>query len=914
MAAPVDPTETTSNGNGGGRNGGPERIPVNIADEMKSSFMDYAMSVIIARALPDVRDGLKPVHRRILYTQEQLNNSWNRPYLKSARVVGDCMGKFHPHGDASIYDALVRMAQDFSMRYPLADGQGNWGSIDTDPAAAMRYTEVRMARLSTELLADIDKETVDWSPNYDDKELEPNVLPARVPNLLVNGTTGIAVGMATNIPPHNLSEIIDGVIAVAEQPAITIDELMKIIPGPDFPTAGFIYGRQGIRSAYHTGRGSVVMRGRAEIEEHKNGRASIVITEIPYMLVKTRLVVSIADLVKEKRLEGISDIRDESSRKGMRIVVDLRKDAVAAVVLNNLYKMTALQTSFGVTMLAIVDQRPKVLTLKDALVHFLDHRRDVVTRRCVFELREAKSRQEIVEGLVIAVDNIDRVIQIIRAAPDPDEAKVVLMAEPFVGLAEFLRRAGRPETEIERRTATGDYLLSERQAKAILEMRLSRLTGLERDKLDTEYIELGQTIDRLEATLASEDLLMDVIIGELRGIREQFGDERRTQIVDDEGEIPVEELIANEDMVVTVSHGGYVKRSAVSEYRAQKRGGRGVTGASSKDEDFVAQLFVAETHDTVLIFTSDGRVFKKRVYELPEGNRQSRGKALVNFLELKENEKVVTMLAITKTELATGDRFLLFTTKRGTVKRTSLEAFGNIRSTGIIALSIDDGDGLVGVRLTDGNHDVLLSTREGRAIRFPETKLRPMGRSARGVRGITVREKDEVVAVETVPAGTPATLLTVSERGFGKRTPVADYPVKGRGGMGVITIKTTERNGKVISCRLVTDEEDLMLITSQGKVIRMPMRGIPTLGRNTQGVRLIRVEEGETVVSVDSLAEREEVAGEVQAAPVEVIEGEEDLSGDAAADEGSVEGLAEGAVEGLVEGEDTMPNSGSDDE
>ena len=914
MAAPVDPTETMSNGNGGGRNGGPERIPVNIADEMKSSFMDYAMSVIIARALPDVRDGLKPVHRRILYTQEQLNNTWNRPYLKSARVVGDCMGKFHPHGDASIYDALVRMAQDFSMRYPLADGQGNWGSIDNDPAAAMRYTEVRMARLSTELLADIDKETVDWSPNYDDKELEPNVLPARVPNLLVNGTTGIAVGMATNIPPHNLSEIIDGVIAVAEQPAITIDELMKIIPGPDFPTAGFIYGRQGIRSAYHTGRGSVVMRGRAEIEEHKNGRASIVITEIPYMLVKTRLVVSIADLVKEKRLEGISDIRDESSRKGMRIVVDLRKDAVAAVVLNNLYKMTSLQTSFGVTMLAIVDQRPKVLTLKDALVHFLDHRRDVVTRRCVFELREAKSRQEIVEGLVIAVDNIDRVIQIIRAAPDPDEAKVVLMAEPFVGLAEFLRRAGRPETEIERRTATGDYLLSERQAKAILEMRLSRLTGLERDKLDTEYIELGQTIDRLEATLASEDLLMDVIIGELRAIREQFGDERRTQIVDDEGEIPVEELIANEDMVVTVSHGGYVKRSAVSEYRAQKRGGRGVTGASSKDEDFVAQLFVAETHDTVLIFTSDGRVFKKRVYELPEGNRQSRGKALVNFLELKENEKVVTMLAITKTELATGDRFLLFTTKRGTVKRTSLEAFGNIRSTGIIALSIDEGDGLVGVRLTDGNHDVLLSTREGRAIRFSETKLRPMGRSARGVRGITVREKDEVVAVETVPAGTPATLLTVSERGFGKRTPVADYPVKGRGGMGVITIKTTERNGKVISCRLVTDEEDLMLITSQGKVIRMPMRGIPTLGRNTQGVRLIRVEEGETVVSVDSLAEREEVAGEVQAAPVEVIEGEEDLSGDAAADEGSVEGLAEGAVEGLVEGEDTMPNSGSDDE
>jgi DNA gyrase subunit A len=863
--------------------------------------MDYAMSVIIARALPDVRDGLKPVHRRILYTQQQLNNVWNRPYLKSARVVGDCMGKFHPHGDASIYDALVRMAQDFSMRYPLADGQGNWGSIDNDPAAAMRYTEVRMAKLTAELLADIDKETVDWSPNYDDKEMEPNVLPAKVPNLLVNGTTGIAVGMATNIPPHNLGEVVDGAIAIAEDPTLTIEDLMKIIPGPDFPTAGTIYGRQGIRLAYHTGRGSIVMRGKAEIEEHKNGRASIIVTEIPYMVVKARMIEKVAELVKEKRLEGISDIRDESNRKGMRIVFDLRKDAVPAVVLNNLYKMTALQSSFGVTMLAIVDQRPKVLTLKDALVHFVDHRREVVTRRSIFELREAKARQEIVEGLVIAVDNIDRVIQIIRAANDPDEAKATLMAEPFVGLAEFLRRAGRPEAEITARTSSGDYRLTDRQAKAILEMRLSRLTGLERDKLDKEYTELSGTIDRLEAILGSEQLLNAVIIEELRALREGFADPRRTQIVDDEGEIPMEELIANEDMVVTVSHGGYVKRSAVSEYRAQKRGGRGVTGASSRDEDFVAQLFVASTHDTVLVFTSEGRVFKKRVYELPEGNRSSRGRALVNFLELKEGEKVVSMLALKKLE---DDKYLLFSTKRGLVKRTSLSAFGNIRTTGIIALTIEDDDDLVGVRLTDGTHDVLLSTREGRAIRFPETKLRPMGRSARGVKGVTVRDKDEVVAVETVPAGTPATLLTVCERGFGKRTPVADYPVKGRGGMGVITIKTTDRNGKVVSCRLVTDEEDLMLITSQGKVIRMPMKGIPTLGRNTQGVRLIRVEDGETVVSVDSLAEREETAGEVQAAPVEVLAGEEDLSGDAAADEGT--------VEGVIEGEDTVPNEGDE--
>ncbi len=884
-------------------NAGFERIPVNIAEEMKSSFMDYAMSVIIARALPDVRDGLKPVHRRILYTQQQLNNTWNRPYLKSARVVGDCMGKFHPHGDASIYDALVRMAQDFSMRYPLADGQGNWGSIDNDPPAAMRYTEVRMARLTASLLEDIDKGTVDWSPNYDDKELEPNVLPARVPNLLVNGTTGIAVGMATNIPPHNLGEVIDGVIALAEDPTLTVEDLIKIIPGPDFPTAGTIYGRQGIRSAYHNGRGSVVMRGTAEVEEHKNGRCSIVITEIPYMVVKARMVEKVAELVKEKRLEGISDIRDESNRKGMRVVFDLKKDAVPAVVLNNLYKMTQLQSSFGVTMLAIVDQRPKVLTLKDALVLFLDHRRDVVTRRSVFELNEAKARQEIVEGLVIAVDNIDRVIQIIRASPDPDQAKATLMAEPFTGLAEFLRRAGRPQAEIDKRTESGDYLLSERQAKAILEMRLSRLTGLERDKLDQEYAELCATIDRLEAILASETMLMNVITDELRALREEFADPRRTQIVDDEGEIPIEELIANEDMVVTVSHGGYVKRSAVSEYRAQKRGGRGVTGASSKDEDFVAQLFVASTHDTVLIFTTQGRVFRKRVYELPEGNRQSRGKALVNFLELKDSEKVVSMLALKKLE---EDKYLLFSTRKGLVKRTSLSAFGNIRSTGIIALTIEDGDALVGVRLTEGNHDVLLSTKEGRAIRFNETKLRPMGRSARGVKGVTVRDKDQVVAVETVPEGTPATLLTVCEHGFGKRTPVADYPTKGRGGMGVITIKTTDRNGKVVSCRLVTDEEDLMLITSQGKVIRMPMKGIPTLGRNTQGVRLIRVEDGETVVSVDSLAEREENAGEVQAAPVEVLAGEEDLSGDAAADEG--------AVAEVIEGEDTVPNMDGDDE
>lgn len=855
----------------------PERFPVSIEEELKSSFMDYAMSVIIARALPDVRDGLKPVHRRILFTQHGLSNTWSRPYLKSARVVGDCMGKYHPHGDASIYDALVRMAQDFSLRYPLADGQGNWGSIDNDPAAAMRYTEVRMARLTSEMLADIDKETVDWVTNYDDKELEPTVLPARFPNLLVNGTTGIAVGMATNIPPHNLHETVDAAIALARNSDITIDELMQLVPGPDFPTAGTIFGRQGIRLAYRTGRGSVVMRGKAEFEEAKNGRTSIVISEIPYMVIKSRLIEKIAELVKDKKLEGISDIRDESNRNGIRIVIDLRKDAVGAVVLNNLYKLTPLQSSFGVTLLAISNGQPKLLNLKECLQHFLDHRRDVVTRRALFELREAKARQEVVEGLGVAVENIDRVIQIIRSAPDPETAKDALRAEPFYGFEEFLRRAGRPEAEIAARTESGAYLLTDRQAQAILEMRLQRLTGLEREKLIAEYRTLAERIGELEAILSDAERLLAVIIGELEAVKTEFGDPRRTEIVDDEGEIPMEELIANEEMVVTVSHGGYVKRTSVSEYRAQKRGGRGVTGASNKEQDFVDKLFVASTHDHVLIFTSAGRVFAKRIYELPEGSRSSRGKALVNFLELKESEQVVEMLPLKAFEEG---RYVLMATAQGTIKKTALDAFGNVRSTGIIALTIEAADRLVAVRLTSGNDDVFLATQQGRGVRFSETKIRPMGRTARGVRGVSLRNGDRLVGCETFPTLAPATVLTVCAKGYGKRTPIADYPVKGRGGLGVITIKTTERNGQVIGCSLVNDEEDLLLVTSQGKMIRMPVAGIPTLGRNTQGVRLIRVEEQETVVAMGQLAEREEAEGEVQAAPVEVIEGEEDLSGD----------------------------------
>jgi DNA gyrase subunit A len=858
---------------------GSNATPIAIEEEMKTSFMDYAMSVIIARALPDVRDGLKPVHRRILYTQHILSNFWNRPYVKSARVVGDCMGKFHPHGDAAIYDALVRMVQDFSLRYPLADGQGNWGSVDGDSAAAMRYTEVRMSRIASELLADIEKETVDWSPNYDEKELEPRVLPSRVPNLLVNGSTGIAVGMATNIPPHNLTEVVNGAIAVAKNAQITTRELAAIVTGPDFPTGGFIYGRAGIRQAYETGRGSIVMRGRANIEEGPK-KSAIIVTEIPYMVVKARWLKAVADLVKDKALEGISDIRDESDREGMRVVFELKKDAVPEVVLNNLYKQTALQSSFGVTMLAIVDGRPKVLTLRDALQHFVEHRREVVTRRSVFELREAKSRQEIVEGLGIAVDNIDRVIQIIRSSPDPDQAKATLCAEPLTGLAEFLRRAGRPEEEIAARTEKGDYFLSERQAQAILEMRLSRLTGLERDKLEAEFRELCATIDRLEAILGDEHKLLGVVIGELEAVREQFGDGRRTEIVDDEGEISIEDMIADEDMVVTVSHAGYVKRNPISLYRAQKRGGRGVTGAATKEEDFVASLFVARSHDYLLLFTTKGRAYVKRVYELPEGGRASRGKALVNLLELQEGERVVEMLPLhdfpdEKADANEGP-FIFMATRRGTVKKTALSSFANIRSTGIIALSIEEGDDLIEARITDGKQHILLASRDGYAIRFSEDKVRPMGRVARGVRGIGLRDDDQLVAMAVIAPDSTETLLTVCERGYGKRTPTGDYPTKNRGGLGVITIKTTERNGHVVGVRIVTDEDDLMLITTGGKVIRMPVDGIPTLGRNTQGVRLVRLESGESVVAVDRLAERDEDEARGKA-EVEVLEGQEDL-------------------------------------
>jgi DNA gyrase subunit A len=835
----------------------------------------------VSRALPDVRDGLKPVHRRILFTQHQMNNMWNRAYIKCARVVGDVLGKFHPHGDSACYDALVRLAQDFSMRYPLIDGQGNFGSVDGDPPAAYRYTECRMERIGSELLADIDKETVDFQPNYDDKELEPTVLPTRLPNLLINGAAGIAVGMATNIPPHNLREIVDATVAIINNPNITTLELLEIVPAPDFPTGGFICGRNGIRLAYETGRGSLLMRARMTVEEHpKTGRKSLVATEIPYQVNKAKLIEKIAELVRDKKLEGISDMRDESDRDGMRIVIDLKKDAVPEVVQNNLWKMTPLQESFGINMLAIVDGRPQTLSLKQALQHFIAHRRDVVTRRTVYELAQAKDRMHILEGLKIAVDNIDAVIDLIRASKDTETAK-----------------SGLIQT----------FELSPRQAQAILDMRLAKLTGLERDALLAEIAEVAATIARLEEILGSEATLTRVIIGELTQIREQYGDDRRTEILEVDVDIDIEDMIAPEEMVVTVTHGGYVKRNPKTLYRAQKRGGRGITGAAAHEDDFVAQLFVASTHDTLLMFTSKGRVYAKRIWEIPQAGRTAKGKAFVNLIPLQEGERVVALRPVW--EFSEG-AFVVMATKRGLIKKTSLQAFSNIRASGIIALTIEDGDDLVGIGITEGAADLLLGTRNGWALRFREENVRPMGRTARGVRGIRLRDNDVVVGMQVVPRDQPATLLTVCERGFGKRTTTPEYPTKNRGGKGVITIKTTERNGKVVGLRIVTDDDDLMLITTRGKLIRMPVGGIPTVGRNTQGVRLIRLEDDETVVAMERLAEKEEdgdveVAPEVAAARAEPQTlAEEDLGEEAAEDddEGEDEDVEEGEDEGGDDG------------
>ncbi|AJF05295.1 DNA gyrase subunit A [Geoalkalibacter subterraneus] len=805
------------------------RFTVNIEDEMRKSYMDYAMSVIIGRALPDVRDGLKPVHRRVLFAMHDLGNEWNKPYKKSARVVGDVIGKYHPHGDSAVYDTIVRMAQDFSMRHPLVDGQGNFGSIDGDSAAAMRYTEVRMARLASELLADIEKETVDHGLNYDESLSEPLVLPAKFPNLLVNGSEGIAVGMATKIPPHNLGEVIDGLVAIIDDPRLQIEELIEKIPGPDFPTAGFIFGVEGIREAYRNGRGIIHMRARALVEvDKRTGREAIIITEIPYQVNKARLIEKIADLVKEKKIEGISDLRDESDRDGMRIVIELKRDTIPAVILNQLYKMTAMQSSFGIIMLAIVNGQPQILDLRRLLDLFIDHRKEVVTRRCIFDLKKAEARAHVLEGLKIALENLDEVIAIIKGSSNSGEAKERLIAR---------------------------FQFSDIQAQAILDMRLHRLTGLERDKIMAEYQEVLALIARLKEILASEVEILKIIRAELIEVKEKFANPRRTEIVARTGELSLEDLIVEEDMVVTVSHSGYIKRNAVSLYRAQRRGGKGKTGMRPKDEDFVERLFIASTHSNVLFFTDQGKVYWLKVHEIPQGGRASRGKAIVNLLNLAPGEKVMTVLPVK--DFVPG-KYILTATQNGIVKKTDLMAYSNPRAGGIIALTIDEGDRLIAARLTDGDMDILLASRNGKSIRFHETDVRSMGRTARGVRGMALEGDDLVIGMETVTESTAATLVTVTENGYGKRTSLDEYRVQSRGGKGIITIKASERNGKVVDIKLCEEDSDLMFITDRGKVLRTSVGHLSIIGRNTQGVRLMVLEPDERIVAVAKLAEKEE--------------------------------------------------------
>jgi len=803
------------------------KIPVNIEDEMRQSYMDYAMSVIIRRALPDARDGLKPVHRRILYAMYDLGNEWNKGYKKSARVVGDVIGKYHPHGDSAVYDAIVRMAQEFSMRYPLIDGQGNFGSVDGDPAAAMRYTEIRMARIASELLAGIDKETVEFSPNYDETLKEPRVLPARLPNLLLNGSSGIAVGMTTNIPPHNLHEIANATIALIVDPAISVLKLMQHVPGPDFPTAGFIHGKAAIREAYETGKGVLQVRARALTEvDKRTGRISIIVTEIPFQVNKARLLERIAELVNEKRIEGISDLRDESDRQGMRIVVELKRDAVPEIVLNQLYKMTPMQESFGMIMLAIVENRPRLLSLKEMLQQFVAHRHEVVTRRTIFDLRKAEDRLHILEGLKIALENLDAVIQLIRKSPNPSTAKEGLIAT---------------------------FALSELQAQAILDMRLQRLTGLERDKILEEYREVEAMIARLRAILADEREVSKIIVEELRELKEMYGDIRRTEIVEHVGDISIEDMIADEDMAVTISHEGYIKRNPVSLYRAQRRGGKGKIGTTTRAEDFVEHLFIASTHSYILFFTTIGKVYWIKVHEVPQAGRVARGKAIVNLLDLGPDEKISAFLPVREFR---ENHFVLFATKQGVVKKTDLMAYANPRPSGIIAIGLDTGDEVIDVRLTDGKQEVILTTRDGQSIRFREDEVRSMGRGAAGVKGITLESNDEVVSLEILSPG--ASVLTVAENGYGKRTDIAEYRVQARGGKGIITMKATDRTGCVIGVQQVTDDDNLMLVTSIGKIIRLRVADIRVIGRNTQGVRLIDIEEGERVVSLARLAEQEE--------------------------------------------------------
>ncbi len=804
-----------------------EQIPVYIEDEMKKSYLDYAMSVIVGRALPDVRDGLKPVHRRILFAMHEMGVEWNKPYKKSARVVGDVIGKYHPHGDSAVYDAITRMVQDFSLRYPLIDGQGNFGSIDGDPPAAMRYTEVRMAKLASELLKDIDKDTVDFQPNYDESMQEPQVLPAAFPSLLVNGSSGIAVGMATNMPPHNLTEIIDALIHVINKPEATAKDLLKLVPGPDFPTGGFINGRKGIKDAYETGRGVLQLRAKASIEKNpRTNRQAIVITEIPYMVNKAKLIESIADLVRDKKIEGISDVRDESDREGMRVVVELKRDEVAEVILNNLYLHTQMKTSFGIINLAIVDGQPRVLPLAQLLKEFVKFRKEVVARRTAFDLQKARDRAHILEGLKIAIDNIDAVIKLIRASKGPQEAKAGLMK---------------------------NFKLSEIQAQAILDMRLQRLTALERDKIIEEYREVLKLIAHLEEILASEKLLMGVVVDELKEIKAKFGDERRTQIVDEAGEITLEDIIAEEDMVVTITSNGYIKRNPTSLFKIQKRGGKGKTGMTTKEEDFVSDLFIASTHSYILFFTDKGKAYSLKVYDIPQAGRAAKGKAIVNILNVAPDEHITTFLPVR--EFKEGS-FITMATAQGVIKKSDLMSFSHIRSGGLIAVNLDEGDSLISARLTDGKMDLFLGTHMGQAIRFPEEEVREMGRIARGVRAIKLAEGDRVVSMETVEEN--ATVLTVTEHGYGKRTEFAEYRGQGRGGSGLINIKITEKNGPVAGIVKVRDSDELMISTSTGKIIRIAMKGVTVIGRNTQGVKLMDIAQDETITGIAPIAEKED--------------------------------------------------------
>lgn len=885
-----------------------EILPINIEEELKNSYLDYAMSVIVGRALPDVRDGLKPVHRRVLFAMNELKNDFNKPYKKSARVVGDVIGKYHPHGDSAVYDTIVRMAQPFSLRYMLVDGQGNFGSVDGDSAAAMRYTEVRMAKISHELLADLEKETVNFVPNYDGTEHIPEVLPTKIPNLLVNGSSGIAVGMATNIPPHNLTEVINGCIALIANPDISIDELMQFIPGPDFPTAALISGRKGIDDAYRTGRGKIYMRARAEIETEDNGKETIIVTEIPYQVNKARLIEKMAELVKEKKVEGISALRDESDKDGMRIVIEVKRNESAEVLLNHLYAQTQLQTVFGINMVALDNGQPKVFNLKQTLEAFILHRREVVTRRTVFELRKARDRAHILEGLAIALANIDPIIELIKASPSPAEAKVALTSQGWQlgNVADMLQRAGndaaRPDwLEPEFGIRDGQYYLTETQAQAILDLRLHKLTGLEHEKILAEYKELLDLIAELMHILASPERLMEVIKEELEKVLAEFGDERRTEITAASHDIDIEDLIEQEDVVVTLSREGYVKYQKLSDYEAQRRGGKGKSATKMKDEDFIEKLLVANTHDYILCFSTSGQVYRLKVYQLPLASRNARGRPIINILPLAEDERITAILPIKEFEFEEESKYILMATANGTVKKTSLTDFSSIRVTGKIAVRLNDGDELIGVDITDGESDIMLFSDEGKVVRFNEKArdaetgavkidaetgeeilaLRPMGRTATGVRGIKLQEGQKVVSL-IVPKGDGA-VLTATENGFGKRTPLADYPAKSRATQGVVSIKVSERNGKVVGAVQVDDGMEIMLISDQGTLVRTRVDEVSTVGRNTQGVRLIRTAEDEHVVGLQRIEEVE--SDELQDEELESSETTSESTVDAASED-----------------------------